>query len=372
MSIGIRWNYADRKAFYAIFLAYRHYSLYIAPANLHQIGLAMEYRSVKGFTGMGQLAILLVFLGLGFILAAGVQIIIGMQLIPSGIPVDKMGDEIIKTMMLPENVNAARLAQVLGTFCLMFLPALGFLLVCHGMNKFWLGFNKHINPKQLILGFLLIFLANVIANPLADLSKLLVSNFPDLHALGTQMEAEYSKQVTALSNLNSWGEFLMAIMIMAFFPALFEEIFFRGAVQNLLERWWQKPLLAILVTSFIFSLIHMSVFLFLSRALLGFVLGLMYQRSRNLWVNIIAHFLNNTVAVIQLFWLSRHQTQIEVDKLDPQVPLWGGVIAVAITYGLFILFERVSSKNRKQIAFEEQDLMEHKDILHHFPENKNG
>jgi membrane protease YdiL (CAAX protease family) len=245
------------------------------------------------------------------------------------------------------------------------------MLICHGKNKFWLGFNKHINPGQIILGFFLIFLANVIANPLADLSKMLLTNFPDLNALGMRMEAEYTEQVMALSNLKSWGEFLMAIVIMAFFPALFEEIFFRGAVQNLLERWWKMPLLAVLVTSLLFSLIHMSVFLFLSRALLGFVLGLMYQRSKNLWVNIIAHFLNNTVAVIQLFWISRHAEKVEVDKLDPKIPLWGALLALGITIGLFVLFEKASSKNRKQIAFEEQNLLEHADILHSFPDNKN-
>jgi len=332
----------------------------------------MEYRSVKGFTGPGQLGILMVFLGAGFIVTAFVQLLIGMQLVPSGMPVDKMLDAIIKAMMQPENVGAARLSQVLGTFCLMFIPALLYMLVCHGKNKFWLGFNSHINAKQIILGFFLIFLANIIANPLADISKMALTNFPDLNAMGMRMEAEYNEQVMALSNLKSWGEFFMALAIMAFFPALFEEIFFRGALQNLLERWWKMPLLAILVTSLLFSLIHMSVYLFLSRAVLGFVLGLMYQRSKNLWVNIIAHFLNNTVAVIQLFWISRHAEKVEVDKLDPKVPIWGGLIAIAISYGLFLLFEKVSSKNRNQIAFEEQDLMEHKDILHSFPENKNG
>lgn len=326
----------------------------------------MEYRSIKGFTGWGQLGILLAFTGVGLILAAAIQLIIGFQLIPADTATNSMGEAMVNAMMEPEHVTAARLAQVLGTFCIMFLPALGYLLLCHGKDKFWLGFNRHINAKQIMLGFLLIFLANIIANPLADLSKMIISNFADLHALGLKMEAEYTKQVTALSNLKSWGEFFMAIVIMAFFPALFEEIFFRGALQNLLERWWRMPLLAVIVTSLIFSLIHVSIFLFLSRALLGFVLGLMYQRSRNLWVNIIAHFLNNTVAVIQLFWISSHAEKIEVDKLDPKVPLWGGLIAVAITYGLFLLFEKVSSKNRKQIAFEEQDLLDHADPLTFF------
>lgn len=331
----------------------------------------MEYRSVKGFTGWGQLGILLVFLGAGFILAGGIQLVIGMQLIPSGLPADEMMEAMLKAMMLPENVTYARISQVTGTFFLLFMPAVLYMIVCHGKNPFWLGFNKHINAAQVVLGFFLIFLANIIANPLADLSRELVRYLPELNAMGLRMEEEYNAQVTALSNLKSWGEFFMAIIIMAFFPALFEELFFRGAVQNLLERWWKMPLLAVIVTSLLFSLIHMSVFLFLSRAVLGFVLGLMYQRSKNLWVNIVAHFLNNTVAVIQLFWISKHAQKIEVDKLDPKVPWWGGLIALALSIGIFLLFEKISKNNRKQIAFEEQDLLEHAGILHNFPENKN-
>lgn len=332
----------------------------------------MEYRSVKGMNGWGQLGILLVFTGAGFILAGILQIAIAYQLVTKGLPMDKMGDAMVKALLLPENVTYSRIAQVLGTFLLLFVPAYAYMRICHGKNKFWLGFNKHINAAQIILGFFLIFLANIVANPLEELSKNLLANFPSINAMGMRMEIAYSEQVVAISNLKSWGEFFMAIIIMAFFPALFEEIFFRGAVQNLLERWWKKPLLAVLATSLLFSLIHMSVFLFLSRAVLGFVLGLMYQRSKNLWVNIIAHFLNNTVAVIQLFWISRHAQKIEVDKLDPNLPWWGALIGLGFTVGLFVLFEKFSAKNRTQVAFEEQNLLEHSDVLHPFPENKNS
>jgi uncharacterized protein len=346
--------------------------LYIATANLQLIGIAMEYRSVKGMTGWGQLGILLVFTGAGFILAGVLQLIIAFQLVPKGLPIDKMGDAMIKALLQPENITYSRVAQVAGTFFLLFVPAVAYMLICHGKNKFWLGFNKHINAGQIVLGFFLIFLANIIANPLEDVSKMLITNFPNLNAMGKKLEAAYTEQVVALSNLKSWGEFFMALVIMAFFPALFEEIFFRGAVQNLLERWWKKPLLAVLITSLLFSLIHMSVFLFLSRALLGFVLGLMYQRSRNLWVNIMAHFLNNTVAVIQLFWISQHAQKIEVDKLDPKLPWWGALMALAFAVGLFILFDKISKKNRTQIAFEEQNLLEQHNNSHPFPENKNA
>ena len=70
---------------------------------------------------------------------------------------------------------------------------------------------------------------------------------------------------------------------------------------------------------------------------------------------------------IQLFWISRHETKVEVDKLDPKLPWWGALISLAISIGLFILFERVSVKNRNQVAFEEQNLLEHSDILNPFP-----
>lgn len=331
----------------------------------------MQYRSVKGFTGWAQLGILLIFLGAGIVLAGGVQLAIGYQLIPAGLPPDKMASAMVEALLKPENVVAARLSQITGTFFLFFMPPVLYLLLCHGKNKFWLGFNRHISPGQIILGFFLIFLANIIANPLADLSKSVLANLPKLNALAMVMEEEYTKQVTALSNLKSWGEFVMAIVVMAFFPALFEEVFFRGAIQNLLERWWKKPLLALVVTSLVFSFIHLSVYLFLSRVVLGLVLGLMYQRSKNLWVNIIAHFLNNTVAVIQLFWVSTHAQKVELDKLDPAMPWWAALPALAIAVGFFMLFDKVSKKNKTQVDFEEQNLLEQSNILHSFSPNKN-
>ncbi len=326
----------------------------------------MHYRSVKGFSGWGQLGILVVFLGLGFVMAAAIQFLIGLQLVPSGLPINKMGEEMMKFLMKPENVGLARLTQVLSTFFILFLPAALYLIICHGKNIFWLGFNKHFNGWQILVGFFLIFFANAIASPLADLSKNILAHFPSLDSMAKGMENAYSEQVAVLSNLKSWPEFLMALVIMAFIPALFEEIFFRGALQNLLVRWWKAPLPAIIFTSVVFSIIHLSIYLFLSRLLLGFILGWMYQRSKNLWLNIIAHFLNNAVALFQLFWILRHNGKIEMDKLDPQFPVWVGFIAAGITVGLFFILENVSAKNRIQVEFEEQNLLDKADPLHYY------
>lgn len=316
----------------------------------------MTYKSVKGFTGAGQLGILLVSLGLGFILAAGAQFIIGLEMVPKGTTLTNMGDAMIKAMMDPGNIGYARLAQVLGTFFLLFIPAVLYSWITNGRNKFWLGFNSYINVYQVLIGFALIFFANIMASPLSEISRHLVVHLPALDSMAQKMENAYNDQVEALSNLKSWPEFLVAIIIMAFFPALFEEIFFRGAVQNLLVRWWKAPLIAILFTSLFFSLIHMSIYLFLSRAVLGFVLGMLYHKTKNLWVNVIAHFLNNAIAVSQLFLMSSQKQKMDISKLDPEVPWWVGLVALGLVYFLFRLLNKYSIRNISKIDEKEKML----------------
>lgn len=313
----------------------------------------MQYKSVKGYSPLAQLGILLVFFFIGFILAAGAQLIIGIQMIPDGVSLTDMSDAMMKAMLDPRNVGLARLAQVLGTFFLFFIPAVLYSLVTNGTNKFWLGFNNYLNTYQVIIGFLIIFAATILAAPIGDFTKDIVAHFPSLDLIAKKMEAAYNEQVMVLSNLRSWPEFLMAIAIMAFFPALFEEVFFRAGLQNLLVRWMGTPIIAIIITSLLFSLIHMSIYLFLSRAILGFVLGLMYHKSKNIWVNVITHFLNNAIAVAQLFWMSTHNQKMDITKLDPKIDWWYGLIALLALIFLFRLLNKYSIKNRAKIEAKE-------------------
>jgi hypothetical protein len=308
---------------------------------------------------------------MGFVLAGGAQFIIGMMMLPEGVSTEKMADEMLKAMMLPKNVGLARLSQVLGTFLLLFLPAVLYSLVVNGRNSFWLGFSKYFNANQVIIGFFIILVANMLASPLADLSKMAISHFPSVAAFATKLENTYNEQVAALSNLKSWGEMIIAIFIMAFFPAVFEELFFRGAMQNLFVKWWKKPLLAVIFTSLIFSLIHFSIYLFLSRAVLGFALGYMFYQTKNIWVNIWAHFLNNAIAVGQLFYMSRKHLKIDVNEMDPGLPLWTGIITAVILFFLFKLMEKYSAENKARIVAREQVLIAQEDPFHSFAEKLN-
>ena len=316
----------------------------------------MEYKSVKGFGGWAQLGFLFAFLGLGFILAGGLQFLLTMQIMPAGKAVTD-ADAVMKAMLAPENVGMVRTIQVLGTLALLFIPAVLWSIVSNGKSMFWLGFNKYVNGFQLLLGFMLIFTAAFAASPLADLTKAVVAHFPQIDKMASNMEILYNKQAAALANISNWQEYIIGLFIMAFFPAMFEEVFFRGAVQNLFTKWWRNPLLAILVTAFIFSLIHMSIYLFLSRMLLGFVLGLMYYKTKNIWVNIVAHFINNGIVLTSIFVMRMNNQKVDMDKLDPNVHWSLGLIGIIALIGLFIMLKKYSAKNRAKIEARENILI---------------
>ena len=43
--------------------------------------------------------------------------------------------------------------------------------------------------------------------------------------------------------MDNFSDYLIAMIMVAFLPALFEETLFRGGLQNLLSRWFKKPIL---------------------------------------------------------------------------------------------------------------------------------
>ncbi len=318
----------------------------------------MQYKSNKGFTGMGQLGILLLLIGVCVILASIVQIVMGMLLIPKNTGFDGIEKAIMEAIKKPENINMMRWMQFFSTFLIFFVPAFIYSWICNGKNIFWLGFNKYINVFQIMIGFLVMFSANLMAEPLAEFSKWLVGHFYQLNALALNLEKTYNEQVKIFSKMNGVSDLFLSLFIMAFLPALFEEVFFRAALQNLLVNWWRKPMLAIAVSSLLFSLVHGSIFLFLSRAILGFALGLLYYKSKNIWVNIIAHFINNGIIIIAMFIYSLQNKKMDVNDVELKTEWWYVFFAGGILFVLFRFFDKYSAGNQLKIENKEQKLLQ--------------
>jgi uncharacterized protein len=322
----------------------------------------MEYRSFKGYNGWAQMGFLLALLGLGLILASSLQGIVTAVITPKGFNFsDTKG--LTKILSQPENVTTARLMQVGSTLALFFLPALMWNFICNGKTLFWVGFNKYFTLKQIAIAFVIMLTASLGAQFFAIITKGILAYIPWLDAKARLMENSYNEQVNALSNLKNGGEYVLALFIMAFFPGLFEEVFFRGLLQRFFERWWSKPILAIVASSIIFSVIHASIYLFLTRLCLGLALGFIFYYTRNVWINVIAHFINNAMALTYLYF----QPKGKIKTAAPEAAAhW--LVCIAAICGTILLIIYLKKQSTEQVA----QINQQEDFLWQQPLYKNN
>lgn len=90
--------------------------------------------------------------------------------------------------------------------------------------------------------------------------------------------------------------------VAVFFAPFFEEIFFRGVIYRILLKK-HSNILAVLVTSVIFSLLHFNASQFLVIFVMGVVLNSLYGKTKSLLPSMIFHTLNNTVSVTMLYYI---------------------------------------------------------------------
>ncbi|HTK82564.1 MAG TPA: CPBP family intramembrane glutamic endopeptidase [Bacteroidota bacterium] len=99
---------------------------------------------------------------------------------------------------------------------------------------------------------------------------------------------------------SSIPELLLVIATIALVPAIVEEIHFRGLVQRSFEKGLGKYN-GIVLTGIIFGLYHLNPFALVPLAVLGVYLGFLAMRANNLWVSVVAHFVNNTIACVAVY-----------------------------------------------------------------------
>lgn len=132
---------------------------------------------------------------------------------------------------------------------------------------------------------------------------------------------------------------------------ILEELIFRGIIlDGLLKKY--SPLKSILVSSFLFGMVHLNPWQFIAGLLIGIFCGWVYYRTRSLLACIIIHFAANLSGFSVRFFID-----IEAHMDDTIFEMYGGItnlIAVifvsiiAITTCIYVLnkeFEKDDIKN---------------------------
>lgn len=139
------------------------------------------------------------------------------------------------------------------------------------------------------------------------------------------------------------GSLLLNLIVVAGLAAVSEEFFFRGALQQFLQEKMRNGHAAVWLAALIFSLVHFQFYGFLPRLALGAMLGYLYLYTRNLWMPVLFHFINNaTVIVLYYFW----SDQVWFNRLE-EMPVTSAVTTGAALSALltFLLFRAYMKRN---------------------------
>ena len=113
-----------------------------------------------------------------------------------------------------------------------------------------------------------------------------------------QMFEEMFRILVSAKNI---PELFFVVLVVAFTPAIVEELLFRGLIQNCFERRL-VPLRAAIWTGVIFGLFHFNPFQIVPLIILGCFFGILRMRSRSMIIAMTVHFLNNALAVVVTYF----------------------------------------------------------------------
>ncbi len=294
--------------------------------------MEQQQQNKLGLNEKSGLFILIGLMGVGFVIGGFLSITIWQLMTGQDMAQMQL------SMSDPQFANPVRVSQTVLSICIFFLPS---IIVSRMMDKqplTYMGLRQRSSALSYMLTILLMLLTIVIGGSMATLNEMIPLT-TQMELYFKSMEEDYMKQIEVMSQMSGWGDFFVALVVMALVPAVVEEVFFRGGFQNLMHRSTGNFWVAVIVTSLLFSAIHFSFYGFLTRLTLSIVLGLLYAETRNLWMPILAHFINNAIGVGEVFYL-RSTNQSIADGVGDKFPIWWGVLALAAFVFLYKRFQK--------------------------------
>ena len=214
----------------------------------------------------------------------------------------------------------------------------------------WLRMDVPVQWQNILLAVVIMVCAVPGINLLADLNSRveLPKSLEFIEQILKSQEEAAAALTERFLQADNIGGLLLNIGLMALLPALSEELSFRGTLQQIICKEQSgkvqstKVHLAIWITAFIFSAIHMQFYGFVPRMLLGAIFGYVFVWSGSLWVPITMHFVNNGLAVLVYYLLGESEnTKNIADTLGAGDTWYLGVFSILITsLGLLIFYRR--------------------------------
>ena len=246
-----------------------------------------------------------------------------------------------------ESIGALKTMQIMQTIGMFVFP--GFLLAYMFSMEPWkyIGFRK-FNLKSLTLGIFTM----VVALPGINFLGSLNDQIP-LAQWMVDMELKAEELTKAFLTTDSIAVLFLNLFMIAVLPAIGEELIFRGIIQKHFANITKSQIWGIIISALIFSAFHMQFKGFIPRFALGVMFGFMYSWSGSIWLPIIAHFVNNSIATIGFMMLGTGALDSKVEDVGGLTYLWPiGLISLVTVAVLLIKLKEGNIEVPKQELLE--------------------
>lgn len=248
----------------------------------------MDKYLFKGMNAWSQIFFFCSFAFIGYIVAILLTSIVSLFL--------------FKGVFLSELMQSAtfiRLSQMIAAVCVFLIPSLLFTRIFYKGSHFLK--QKNSISFLLILGVtILMFILQPGINIIGHFNQQIV--LPDFMASVEDWMRSKEKSSESIVNIcfadKSIGGYIGNLLIIAVLAGIVEEFFFRGCLQQVLEKIVLNKHIAIWVTAFVFSAVHLQFYGFFPRLLLGAMLGYLFVWTGSIWAPVLAHVLNNAIVVV--------------------------------------------------------------------------
>jgi hypothetical protein len=205
------------------------------------------------------------------------------------------------------------------------------------------------NPLVVLLSVSIVLASAILSGYFLQITQSI--DFQQWGSLGRWITTteENAKQLTEqLTKFDSFGAFLLAMIVIALIPAIGEELLFRGLMQSKIGNIFKNTHVAVWITAAIFSFIHFQFYGFLSRMMLGVLFGYMYVWSGNIIYPIVAHFTNNGAQVLLLYLYQQKIINYNIDN-DSKISVGLAIGSLLIIVLLMILFKNLTRKKSNSL-----------------------
>ncbi len=252
---------------------------------------------------------------------------------------------------IQENISQLKIMQLISSVFIFIIPPLLFSYFENDKYIKGLGFNSKFKRQSIFIILMIILFSQPLVAYCMQLNLDFINSISDYIPKVVegmkQMEDAAEEATKAFLKMDNIGDLLFNLFLIAIIPAIGEEMFFRGIIQKKLKNILRNPHVAILITSFIFSAIHMQFFGFLPRFFLGVILGYLFYYSGNLWMSVIAHFANNALAVFLAYFYSEKINE-DISQLEnPEISMIQSTIFLLIVLFFIYLYKQINNKELK-------------------------